>query len=175
MTAEGRIMHDRVHDEGNESRGDVRIARGILLRSLQLELVGVADVVEFYRVDRDQWQPFPVEHKRGKPKPDHCDAVQLCAQAMCLEEMLSTSVPAGALFYGRTRRRFDVDFDQNLRRETEETSNAVHQLIASGTTPPSVYLKRCGNCSIIEECMPKKTGKHSSVRKYIMHMIPEEP
>jgi len=93
---------------------------------------------------------------------------------MCLEEMLSTSVPAGALFYGRTRRRFDVTFDDNLRRETEETSDAVRRLITSNVTPPPVYTKKCYNCSIIGECMPKKTGEYSSVRKYIMRMIVEE-
>jgi len=174
LTAAGRIMHERVHSGGNESRGDVRIARAVHLRSLQLGLVGIADVVEFHRFYRDRWQPFPVEYKRGKPKPDHCDAIQLCAQAMCLEEMLSTSVPAGALFYGRTRRRFDVTFDDNLRRETEETSDAVRRLITSNVTPPPVYTKKCYNCSIIGECMPKKTGEYSSVRKYIMRMIVEE-
>ncbi len=175
LTAEGRIMHERVHGEGNESRGDVRMARGVFLRSLQLGLVGMADVVELYRIDKDRWQPFPVEYKRGKPKHDHCDAIQLCAQAMCLEEMLSTSVPAGALFYGRTRRRFDVDFDEKLRQETEETSNAVRQLIASGITPPPEYTKRCKNCSLIEKCMPREVGKHSSIRKYVKRMITEEP
>src|SRR5271157_4827256 len=105
FTAEGRIMHEKVHQEGNESRGPVRIARGVPLRSLRLGLVGVADVVEFHKISKDTWQPFPVEYKRGKPKADYCDLIQLCAQAVCLEEMLSIAVPCGALFYGRTRRR----------------------------------------------------------------------
>ena len=175
LTAEGRIMHEKVHDGNDESRGAVRITRGIALRSLRLGLIGVADVVEFHHVSNGAWQPFPVEYKRGKPKADRCDAIQLCAQAMCLEEMLSVPVPTGALFYGRTRHRFDMDFDENLRRETEETANAVRQLIVSGVTPPPVYSKKCDNCSIIGECMPKKTGKHSSVRRYIMRMTAEEP
>ena len=105
LTAEGRIMHEKVHEEQRESRGAVRIECGIPLRSLRLGLIGKADVVEFHRIGKGVWQPFPVEYKRGKPKPDHCDKVQLCAQAMCLEEMLSVPVPEGALFYGRTRRR----------------------------------------------------------------------
>ncbi len=171
LTAEGRIMHERVHEEGNESRGDVRIARGVLLRSLELGIVGMADVVEFHRVGKNQWQPFPVEYKRGKPKPDDSDKIQLCAQAMCLEEMLSIAVPKGALFYGRTRRRFDVLFDDSLRIEVHETARRVHELIASGITPPPVYEKRCESCSLIGECMPRNIGKHPSVKRYLKRMI----
>lgn len=171
FTAEGRIMHERVHEEGNESRGDVRIARGVSLRSLEMGVVGMADVVEFHRIDKNQWQPFPVEYKRGKPKPDHSDAIQLCAQAICLEEMLGIAVPKGALFYGRTRRRFDVLFDDSLRTEVHETAKRVHELIASGTTPPPVYGKRCESCSLIGECMPKNIGQHPSVKRYLKKMI----
>jgi len=171
FTAEGRIMHEHVHEEGNETRGNVRIARGVPLRSLRLGLVGKADVVEFRRIDKHTWQPFPVEYKRGKPKPDHSDSIQLCAQAMCLEEMLSVSVPQGALFYGKTRRRLDVAFDETLRKETEETANKAHQLIESGTTPPPVYAKRCESCSLIGECLPKKIGKRTSVKRYLMSMM----
>lgn len=171
FTAEGRIMHERVHEEGNESRGDVRIARGVPLRSLEIGIVGMADVVEFHRIDKNQWQPFPVEYKRGKPKPDHSDAIQLCAQAMCLEEMLGIAVPKGALFYGRTRRRLDVSFDDSLRMEVYETAKRVRELIASGTTPPPVYEKRCESCSLIGECMPKNIGKHPSIKRYLKKMI----
>jgi CRISPR-associated exonuclease Cas4 len=171
LTAEGRLMHERVHEEGKESRGDVRIARGVPLRSLRLGLVGMADVVEFHRVSKGVWQPFPVEYKRGKPKPDHSDKIQLCAQAICLEEMLSVSVPQGALFYGKTRRRLDVTFDEALRCETEEAANKAHQLIASGVTPPPVYVKRCKSCSLIGECLPEKMGKRVSVRRYLIRMM----
>jgi CRISPR-associated exonuclease Cas4 len=170
LTAEGRIMHEKVHDEGNESRGAVRIARGLPLRSLRLGLVGVADVVEFRKVGKGAWQPFPVEYKRGKPKLDHCDAVQLCAQAMCLEEMLSVAVPEGALFYGRTRRRADVVFDESLRRETEQTAENARSLIAAGVTPPPVYAKRCESCSLIGDCMPRKMAKKPSVKRYLARM-----
>jgi CRISPR-associated exonuclease Cas4 len=170
-TAEGRIMHERVHEQDRESRGNVRIEYGIPLRSLRLGLIGKADVVEFHRLDKDTWQPFPVEYKRGKPKPDHCDLIQLCAQAMCLEEMLSVSVPNGAIFYGRTRRRLDVSFNDTLRRETEEAAKRAHQLIASGKTPPPVYEKRCENCSLIGECLPKPIGKKLSVNRYLTRMM----
>ena len=171
MTAEGRIMHERVHEEQRESRGDVRIEYGIPLRSLRLGLIGKADVVEFHRIDKDIWHPFPVEYKRGKPKADHCDMVQLCAQAICLEEMLSVSVPCGAIFYGRTRRRLDVSFDDTLRGETEEAAKRAHELITSGITPPPVYEKRCEKCSLIGECLPKTVGKKSSVKRYLARMI----
>jgi len=167
LTAEGRIMHEKVHEEQRESRGSVRVEYGIPLRSLRLGLIGKADVVEFRKVDKAPWQPFPVEYKRGKPKPDHCDTVQLCAQAMCLEEMLSVAVPRGALFYGKTRRRSDVVFDEKLRRETEETVEKARDLIMSGITPPPVYAKRCESCSLIGNCMPKKIEKGLSVKRYL--------
>lgn len=171
FTAEGKIMHEHVHEQGDESRGSVKIGRGIPLRSLRLGLVGVADVVEFHRLDRNIWQPFPVEYKRGKPKPDSSDSAQLCAQAICLEEMLSMPVPKGALFYGRTRRRFDVAFDESLRASTEEAARKAHDLIESGITPPPVYSKRCESCSLIGECMPRKMAKQTSVKRYLKRMI----
>jgi CRISPR-associated exonuclease Cas4 len=173
-TAEGRIMHERVHDESRESRGNIRIDYGVSLRSLRLGLIGKADVVEFHRQPDGSWHPFPVEYKRGKPKADDCDKVQLCAQAICLEEMLGVTIPEGALFYGQTRRRLDVVFDEDLRQETEEAARRAHALIASGQTPPPVYEKRCESCSMMAECLPKTLQKRRSVKSYLMRML-EEP
>ena len=167
FTAEGRIMHERVHEEGSESRGSVRIARGVPLRSLQLGLVGVADVVEFHRVSKDFWQPFPVEYKRGKPKADHSDMIQLCGQAACLEEMLKVEVPKGALFYGKTRRRHDVAFDEALRAELEETARRVRELLETKRTPEPAYAKKCNNCSLLAECLPKTLARHKSAVRYL--------
>jgi CRISPR-associated exonuclease Cas4 len=172
-TAEGRIMHEHVHEQERESRGKIRVEHGLPLRSLRLGLIGKADVVEFHRADKDSWQPFPVEYKRGKPKPDHCDLIQLCAQAICLEEMLAASVPSGAIFYGRTRRRLDVSFDDALRKETEDTAGRAHQLIASGKTPPPVYEKRCESCSLIAECLPRTIQKRRSVKTYLTRILGE--
>ena len=138
FTAEGRIMHERVHEEGRESRGDIRVEHGLSLRSLRLGLIGKADVVEFHRWKGGSWLPFPVEYKRGKPKKDNSDRVQLCAQALCLEEMLNIAVPEGALFYGKNRRRAEVVFDIPLRKETEDAAIRLHELIASGRTPKPV-------------------------------------
>jgi CRISPR-associated exonuclease Cas4 len=173
LTAEGRIMHEHVHDDGNESRGDIRIERGSSLRSLQLGLIGKADVIEYHRKTDRTWQAFPVEYKRGKPKPDHSDKIQLCAQALCLEEMLNASIPAGALFYGKTRRRLDVVFDEALRRETKEAARRTHELLEAGQTPKPVYAKRCESCSLMGECMPKAIQKKRSVESYLKRMLEE--
>jgi len=173
LTAEGRIMHEHVHDEGDESRGDVRIERGASLRSLRLGLIGKADVVEYHRQADGTWQAFPVEYKRGKPKLDHSDKIQLCAQALCLEEMLNVSIPAGALFYGKTRRRLDVAFDEALRQETEVAAIKTHELIEGGTTPSPVYAKRCESCSLMTECMPKTIQKKRTVESYLKRMLDE--
>ena len=171
LTAEGRIMHERVHEEGDESRGNVRIERGASLRSLRLGLIGKADVVEYHRQADGTWQAYPVEYKRGKPKPDHSDKIQLCAQALCLEEMLGASIPSGALFYGKTRRRLDVEFDEALRLETQNIAQQTHELIESGQTPKPVYAKRCESCSLMAECMPKTIQKKRSVESYLKRML----
>ena len=173
LTAEGRIMHEHVHEEGDESRGDVRIERGASLRSLRLGVSGKADVVEYHRQADGAWQAFPVEYKRGKPKSDHSDKVQLCAQSLCLEEMLNATVPAGALFYGKTRRRLDVTFDEALILETREVARLTHELIDAGITPAPVYAKRCESCSLMSECMPKTIQKKRSVESYLKRMLDE--
>jgi CRISPR-associated exonuclease Cas4 len=174
LTAEGKIMHERVHDEWRESRGDIYIEYGVSLRSLRLGLIGKADVVEYHRNTEglgSSWIPFPVEYKRGRPKKDDSDKVQLCAQALCLEEMLGVSINKGALFYGKTRRRVDVRFDDTLRRTTESAAQRVHDLVDAGETPNPSYSKKCDNCSLINICLPKNVGKRKSVKKYIDKIV----
>jgi len=173
LTAEGRIMHERVHEADRESRGKVRIEYGVSLRSLCLGLIGKADVVEFHRQSNDAWQPFPVEYKRGRPKKDDCDKVQLCAQAICLEEMLGVVIPSGALFYGKTRHRQDVAFDDSLRRKTKDAASKARALIEAGQTPPPVYGKKCKNCSLADRCLPKTMEKRPSVKRYLSNAIGE--
>src|SRR3972149_3816359 len=170
FTAEGRIMHDKADSNKFESRGNVRIDYSVPLRSLRLGLVGKADVVEFHK-HGDMWIPFPVEYKRGKPKPDDSDKVQLCAQAICLEEMMNVEIPEGALFYGQTRHRYDVKFDSALRKETEEAAMRLRELIASGITPPPVYSEKCKKCSLVELCLPQVSKK---VGNYLLKVIEEE-
>ena len=177
LTAEGRIMHERVHEAGMVSRGDIRVEYSMPLRSLSLGLIPKADVVEFHRRSEypqggnDKWQPFPVEYKHGKPKKDDSDKVQLCAQAICLEEMLEVEVPEGALFYGKTRRRQDVLFDNELRALTKETAKRFHDLVEKGKTPPPVYTKRCDNCSVYEICLPGAVGKGILIKDYFSEAL----
>lgn len=170
FTAEGRIMHDKVDTANREVRGKVRIDYGVPLRSLRLGLIGKADVVEFHKTDDGKWMPFPVEYKRGKSKMDNCDKVQLCAQAICLEEMLNVEIGEGALFYGQTRRREDVVFDKALRTETENAARRVHELIGSGITPKAEYSKKCKLCSLLSICLPKVNSKASN---YLMRAMEE--
>lgn len=167
FTAEGNILHERVDRGGDGARRGVRLEYAMPLRSFRLGLIGKADVVEFHRRDDEQWQPFPVEYKRGKAKKDNCDKVQLCAQALCLEEMFGLSVVAGALFYGKTRRRQEVVFDPGLRRETEEAACRLHALIASGRTPSPEFGAKCRCCSLADVCLPEKMGTHPSVALYL--------
>lgn len=176
LTFEGRTMHDRANDPFfAESRGTVLISRAVPLLSRRLGLYGVADVVEFHLVDRGgvalegregYWRPYPVEYKRGHPKPDDCDVVQLCAQAMCLEEMLCTRVSEGALFYGRTRRRQLVQIDETLRKRVKELAQGMHSQYALGETPPPRRTKGCAKCSLRDLCLPKVCAK-KSVRRYV--------
>jgi CRISPR-associated exonuclease Cas4 len=174
FTAQGRILHEKVHSETAERRRDVRVEYGMPLRSLRIGLTGRADVVEFHRQQDGSWRPFPVEYKRGRKKPDNRDNVQLCAQALCLEEMLGVSIPRGAVYYGRERRRTDVEFDEALRRETEETAGRLRRLIDSGRTPPPVYEEKCDTCSLFGICLPKTIGEGKSVEKYFSAMTREE-
>jgi len=179
LTQEGRVLHERVHESGTEARPDVVVARGLRVRSLRLGLAGETDVVEFQRTGRGGagaiqlqgrvgwWIPFPVEYKRGRPKADAWDEVQLCAQALCLEESFGTAILAGALFYGNPRRRTHVDFDSALRAQTEELARRMHALYAAGATPPAVYARKCERCSLTERCMPKVSTRRSDVAHYL--------
>ena len=118
-------------------------------------------------------QPFPVEYKRGKPKSHRADVVQLCAQAICLEEMLGVTIPVGALFYGEPRRRTDVAFDAELRSLTEEVARGVHELIDSGETPPPSFGKWCASCSLVDECRPKLVASHRSAKAWLERAMEE--
>lgn len=172
-TVEGQHLHRKAHAAGGEQRRAVRIARGLALRSFQLGLVGHADVVEFHCLDpaakasravrrpsrsalaAGQWSITPIEYKRGKPKTNDSDRVQLCAQAICLEEMLDVQISTGGLYYGQNRRRTDVSFDQPLRSLTVQTAARLHALIAARRTPLAVREPKCDRCSLLPLCMPE--------------------
>jgi len=188
LTAEGRLLHDRVHAQGKASRGDVRLAYGLFIRSMELGLIGKADLVEFHRVAATtktaqqcastggvpipgvagRWQPMPVEYKRGRPKRDHCDEVQLCAQAFCLEEMLAVSIPDAALYYGKEHRRCGVVLDESLRAEALRVIQRLHELTRRGRTPPPVYRReKCERCSLLDLCLPRAARERHSAQQYL--------
>ncbi|MBU0679115.1 MAG: CRISPR-associated protein Cas4 [Verrucomicrobia bacterium] len=174
FTAEGRVGHQRVDKPESETRGDTRMEYAVPLRSLTYGVTGKADVIEYHRSDAVPpfWQPYPVEHKRGRPKPDRCDEVQLCAQAFCIEEMLACSVPQGAIFYGQPRRRHMVAFSEDLRTETMAAINAVRELLDKGNTPPPVYeRKKCDSCSLKDICIPDGVGESRSAAKYLLEAL----
>jgi len=185
LTAQGRQLHERVHEAGPESRGDVRVVRGLRLCSRRLGLTGQADVVELRPAEEGgpaphpvrlpglegTWTVRPVEYKRGRPKNDPCDRVQLCAQALCLEEMLGTRIPLGALFYARPRRRDTVAFDADLRAQTRDAARRLHELIRAGVTPPAAYSRKCRSCSLRGVCLPKRVGRPRSARLYLNRQL----
>ena len=170
LTAEGRVLHRNAHEGSDETRHGIRTTRGLSLHSTRLGLVGVADVVEFRPIESadGKRRPFPVEYKRGKPKAHDADLVQLCAQALCLEEMFEIPVDDGTIFYGEVRRRLDVHFDDQLRDLTEQAAARLHALIASRATPRAVRERKCDSCSLLPICLPEAmTRGPMSVSAYV--------
>jgi CRISPR-associated exonuclease Cas4 len=167
FTAEGRVLHERSDSREARQEGRVRTVRTLPIRCARLGLSGQADVVEFHEDGR----VFPVEYKRGRPKKNRCDEVQLCAQALCLEEMLNVDISEGGLFYGQKRRRHAVEFDDELRDLTESTIAQVHELIAARVTPRADHSKKCDQCSLKSFCLPQSCTAGRSVRKYLAGML----
>ncbi len=179
-TAEGSVFHEQADVGETECRGDLRIARGLWLRSLELGLTGRADVVEFhYKREAIQgtaiplsgsdglWLPFPVEYKRGVLRDEKSYEVQLCGQAFCLEEMLGICVPAGALYYGKTRRRLEIPFTAEIRELTRNTALRLHELIRSGVTPLAKPKAKCRSCSLYDICLPSAMDRRRNVDSYL--------
>lgn len=159
FTAEGRVLHDNVDEPGERKRGNIRRVNAMALSCRQLGVAGVADLVEFRSEDSVE-TPFPVEFKRGKPKLHRADEAQICAQALCLEEMTGQPVAQGALFYAQTKRRVIVQFDEELRGVTEQAITQLREIFATGRTPPPLYrAQTCRACSLLELCQPKAAGK----------------
>ncbi|MBQ8515634.1 MAG: CRISPR-associated protein Cas4 [Ruminococcus sp.] len=181
-TADGRILHRNVHDSGfHEKRRDTVIARAMAVSSSRLGLSGECDVVEF-RQSADGVPVFgldgtysvtPVEYKRGEPKQDESDVMQLTAQAMCLEEMLCCEIPQGYLFYGETRRRLKVEFDEALRQRTEAVIEEMHMLYSRSHTPKAKRTRACNACSLKEICLPALAGRKTA-SAYLKEMLGEE-
>ena len=163
-TVEGKIVHEKCHDEGfTEKRKDLLTTRGMRVFSRTLGAVGQCDVVEFHQQadgvrlfgQEGAWQAVPVEYKRGKPKTEDCDRLQLAAQAMCLEEMLGGEVPRAYLFYDEIRRREEVEITEALRQEARDVFHEMHDYARRGYTPKAKPKKQCQSCSMKELCLPR--------------------
>ncbi len=183
LTVEGRLMHQRADNPFlTEVRKGVVIARSMPVASYRLGLYGVCDVIEFTTSEegvrlhaRDGFYlPKPVEYKHGKEKRDACDEVQLCAQAICLEEMLSIPIPEGDLFYGETRRRVTVAFSAELRSLVHQMSLEMHDYFAKGHTPRVKPTKACQSCSLKDICLPEVQGKVPTASTYVRQAIEDE-
>jgi CRISPR-associated exonuclease Cas4 len=191
-TVAGAGFHASVDDTAPrvEARGDLRICRRLQLRCYRLGLAGKADAVEFRSLVAEgvaaldnECQPntegagetfprgpcdvFPVEYKSGRLRHERCYEVQLCAQALCLEEMLGVSVTSGAIYYGKTRRRVNVLFDDSIRNDTEVAAMRLHELFGARKTPAAIRNARCGRCSMARLCLPTVTGGNHSVKRYL--------
>ncbi len=183
-TFEGQVLHERVDDPYfKEIRKDRVTARSIPVVSYHLGLYGIADVIEFVRVDdpgnsvalpkrKGFWFPNIVEYKRGKPKKDDCDNVQLCAQAICIEEMFNIKLEKGSIYYGKIRHREQVSFDSDLRQKTEDLAKLMHKLFDEGITPKAKYKKACRSCSLFDICIPKMPK--SRVKNYLQEFLEKE-
>lgn len=163
-TIDGKLMHRTAHDEMRvEKRGNQVITRGMRVVSHRLGVSGICDVVEFRRNENGieipswsgRWKPYPVEYKKGVPKDHDADELQLCLQAICLEEMLCCNVEEGSLYYGETRRRKKVEFSGEMRHRVEELLREMHNLYRRGWTPKVNTSNRCRACSLKEICIPK--------------------
>ena len=181
-TVEGRLLHEKAHDPSvKEKRGDLIIERAMPIHSRELGISGECDVVEFHRSDtgiplvgrEGVYRVVPVEYKRGKPKQDTEDALQLCGQAMCLEEMLCCEIPVGALYYGEIRRRTEVLFTPDLRLEVQKLLTEMHALYDRGHTPKVKPTKACNACSLKELCLPKLM-RSKSVETYLHRTMESE-
>jgi CRISPR-associated exonuclease Cas4 len=173
FTAEGQVLHQRVNQADQQKRGVIRTVWALRLANVDLGIEGVADVVEYHKQADGAEIPYPIEYKRGKPKAHRADEVQLCAQALCLEEMHGVPVPEGALFYGEVRRRHPVVFDAELRSLTAQTIVACRTIVQTKITPKAIYKsKKCSGCSLIDQCHPK--GFRKSAAAWLAEQLNED-
>ncbi len=183
FTIEGTQLHKRVDDPfENQSSPGLIVSRSVPVCSYNLGLTGVCDVIEFQHAAEGAhlagragtWKPVLIEYKRGIPKEGKFDEAQLCAQAMCLEEMLSIPVTESYLFYGQTRHRTKVDLNQDLRNLVLQVSHEMQQLYSRGYTPKARYKKECRSCSLVEICLPKMESEKVDVEKYMRHFLEQD-
>lgn len=183
LTIEGKHMHERADDpKFSEMRQGVIVSRSVPVASYHYGLIGICDVVEFRPDDRGvniagrqgRYLPVPVEYKRGKEKHGLCDEAQVCAQALCLEEMFPVSIPSGFLFYGEPRRRYEVEFTQSLRVSVVEAIEEMHSYFEKGYTPRVKISKSCRSCSLADVCLPDLQAKTMRASEYIQKQVDGE-
>lgn len=181
LTTAGQIEHERAHDyDTSEKRGDTLIIRNLRVFNPALGITGNCDVVEFHKDPkgikltkrRGTWKPYPVEYKHGKPKTENADRLQLCAEAMCLEYMLSCYIPEGALFYQQIKHREIVQFNEELRQQVSDYCAQMHMYFKRKYTPKAKFRTRCKSCSLFDICQPKMLNSRS-VKEYIQRTISE--
>lgn len=165
FTTRGNILHEKVDTDTYETRGNIKTVRGLRIHSFKYGIVGRCDVVEFHEIHKGK-SVLPVEFKSGKPKEDLSDKVQLCAQVLCLEEMLNTKITHGAFFYGKIRRRKVVEIDNDLRAQTENIINSVREIVSNKKIPLAQYAAKCKNCSLQPVCQPKAMNSRK-LKNYI--------
>ena len=181
-TVDGNIMHENVHDAGfHEKRGDIVITRAMAVSSSRLGISGECDAVEFKKCSNGtevfglegKYSVIPVEYKRGEPKEDDCDILQLTAQALCLEDMLYCDIPFGYLYYGETRHRIKVSFSDELRSRTENIIGEMHRLYSEKHTPKVKRRRACNACSLKNVCLPEICG-NKKAKDYVSAMLGAE-
>ncbi len=170
-TLEGSFLHERADTPGVENRPGVRIVRALPLFSTRLGLTGKADIVEFHKQADGPDIPLPVDYKRGPRRQWDNDDAQLCAQALCLEEMLRTAVPAGAVFHAASKRRREVPFTPELRSMTEAAIKEIRKLLGSGRVPTAVLMPRCDGCSLRGVCLPEITSRGERVARQVASLF----
>ncbi|MBR3314907.1 MAG: CRISPR-associated protein Cas4 [Atopobiaceae bacterium] len=182
LTVQGEMMHERAHDEGlRERRGDVLVVRGLTVRSAQMGVWGKCDVVEFHQDPTGHplngedglWKALPVEYKHGKTKVNDADRLQLCAQAMCLEEMLASHIDYGCLYYGSTHSRERIDFSEQMRSDVRSLFSEMHQLFARHHVPQVKQFPACRSCSLFENCIPKASNRNvdAYINRYVKDLL----
>ncbi|HHV39645.1 MAG TPA: CRISPR-associated protein Cas4 [Tepidimicrobium sp.] len=181
FTYKGKEFHQKANQPFVvEKRRNKIVSRAVPIVSHRLKLYGIADVVEFVKRDKGitldgrsgLWWPTPVEYKVGKPKVDNWDKLQLCAQAVCLEEMFNLTLTEGQIYYGKTRRRLDVLLDAELRRQMKQTASEMHKVFMHKTTPKAEYSSMCDRCSLVRVCLPKMFVR-PTVKEYLLEALEE--
>ena len=174
LTAKGDLFHSRVDSYPNEKRRGFRTEFSMPIYSSELGITGKTDIVEIRYRNKEIREICPVEYKSGKPKHSTADEAQLCAQILCLEEMMGINIEIGYLYYGKTKRRIPIEISRSLREEVIHTAHRIHQVLQEEQLPPPIKKPHCQTCSLKEECQPDVSSKPKVVRNWINRVLDQE-